>query len=149
MKYNFKNDLKFGQEWEKKAFEALKKFKKNDDLTCTFNDDHRYDFITNENKKYEVKTDRASWVTCNFYIEFWCNFKPSGLSTTEADYYIITNTIDFYLVAVDDLVSYINNTGPPTVGFKSDVGLVKGYIIKIKDFIKIKNVLNIKDVIKI
>jgi hypothetical protein len=143
MKYDFKTDLKFGNDYEIKAFEQLKKYKNNDNLTCIYNNDYKFDFKTNENKTYEIKADKMSLTTGNFFIEYWCNFKPSGICKTKADYYIITDTINYYMVPTSDIVNYINNEGPPTKAFKSDVGLVKGYLIKINEFIKIKNLIKI------
>jgi hypothetical protein len=38
-------------------------------------------------KKVEVKTDRLAHVTGNVAVEFRCNGRRSGISTTEADYW--------------------------------------------------------------
>lgn len=49
-----------------------------------------YDFeLMYKNKviKYEVKCDRLSYKTSNIAIEYECNNKPSGISTTTADYF--------------------------------------------------------------
>jgi hypothetical protein len=40
------------------------------------------------NKKVEVKSDRRTQETRNVYIEYWSRGKPSGISTTQADYYV-------------------------------------------------------------
>lgn len=39
-------------------------------------------------KKIEVKTDRRTIETGNIYIEYWSRGKPSGISTTQSDYYV-------------------------------------------------------------
>lgn len=79
---NFSNDLKMGQKWEKeceKYFDNIQypppgKFSP-------------YDFISND-VKYEVKADRMSFKSGNICIEIECSNKPSGIMTSEADYYI-------------------------------------------------------------
>lgn len=40
------------------------------------------------NKKVEVKSDRRTVETGNVYIEYWSRGKPSGIATTQADYYV-------------------------------------------------------------
>lgn len=49
------------------------------------------------NKKIEVKSDRKTAETGNVYIEYWSRGKSSGISTTQADYYV-------YKVAEDTAV---------------------------------------------
>jgi hypothetical protein len=39
-------------------------------------------------KKIEVKSDRRTIETGNVYIEYWSRGKPSGISTTQSDYYV-------------------------------------------------------------
>ena len=64
--------------------------------TCN---NYKYDFETDDHITFEVKTDKASLITGNFYIEFLGrNEKQSGISITESDFYIITNTIDYYMI---------------------------------------------------
>jgi hypothetical protein len=40
------------------------------------------------NKKVEVKSDRRTGETGNVYIEYWSRGKPSGISTSQADFYV-------------------------------------------------------------
>ena len=79
----FKNDLYLGQKFEKECemyldgqfeYAPNKKFKP-------------YDFKIGDTK-YEVKSDRLAYKTGNICIEYECNNKPSGIITTESDYYI-------------------------------------------------------------
>ena len=65
MKYNndFKYDLKIGQVKEKQLAEIL------------------------TNKTVEVKYDLKALETGNIYVEYQSRGKPSGISTSEADYY--------------------------------------------------------------
>ena len=62
---NFKYDLEFGELWETKLNNIL------------------------ENKKLELKTERDIWVNSgNLAIEISCGGKPSGLRTTQAEYWM-------------------------------------------------------------
>lgn len=40
------------------------------------------------NKKIEVKSDRKTVETGNVYIEYWSRGKPSGISTSQSDFYV-------------------------------------------------------------
>ena len=57
-----------------------------------------YDFVA-DNVKYECKADRMAHKTGNLCIEYQSRGKPSGISTSEADYWI------YMLVAPDGAVS--------------------------------------------
>jgi hypothetical protein len=54
--------------------------------------------------KYEVKGDRLTAKTGNFCLEYECAGQPSGISTTQADFYayfvISGNSHDLYLIPV-------------------------------------------------
>jgi hypothetical protein len=59
-----------------------------------------YDLIitkSGKETKIEVKSDRQAGRTGNMAIEFECNGKPSGISSTEADYYI------YFIIYMDDI----------------------------------------------
>ena len=75
----------------------------NDVNIINYNEDNKYDFLTSDNLKYEVKADEYSSKSGNFFIEFYGYNKPSGITTTEANYYIITDTINYYMIDVDKL----------------------------------------------
>jgi hypothetical protein len=56
------------------------------------------------NKKIEVKSDKQAWKTGNIFVEDSCSGKPSGISTTEAEFWayeLRQNT--FYLVPIERL----------------------------------------------
>ena len=61
--------------------------------------------ITNKSDTFtvEVKSDRYAKRTGCIVIEFECNAKPSGITTTEADYwaYFIDGTQDYFLIPTD------------------------------------------------
>ena len=46
-------------------------------------------YIPELKKGVEVKSDAQYKKTGNFYVEYFCNGKPSGIATTKADIYYI------------------------------------------------------------
>ena len=87
-KENFIPLLELGQHYEKMAVNRIIKFKKYDNPKITFNNDSRYDIKINS-KTYEVKTDIKAVNSGNIFIEYICKNKLSGISITEAKYYLI------------------------------------------------------------
>ena len=103
--------------------------------TCT---NYKYDFKTDDHITFEVKTDKASLITNNYFIEFLGrNKKPSGISITEADYYIITNTIDYYLIKTSKLKKLCANQQVKTLKDKSSSGFILSCALVIKNSIQI------------
>jgi hypothetical protein len=101
--------LKIGQETEKEAVALLQKHLKIDKVE--YNKDRRFDFrltIGKKSKTYEVKTDLMCGRTGNFAIEYECRGKPSGIVTTEADYWIYKLDDGFYQSTVDVLKNLID-----------------------------------------
>ena len=84
----FKNDLKTGKKYENIALELIQK---------TYPKAYIIDGYCKEWDIYipelkigiEVKRDEQYKVTGNFYVEYFCNNKPSGISTTQSEYYFI------------------------------------------------------------
>lgn len=111
----FDIDLKYGQLAEQKIADML------------------------QNKKVEVKTERDLWVkTGNIVIEFESRNKPSGIQTTEADYWfhnlnIGEDTMCTIVFPVDKLRQYIRTNMPSVVkGGDNYTSLL--YKINLKDF---------------
>ena len=133
---NFYNNLKKFHPYEREAaarIERLNKVK-----VINYCNDNKYDFLTNDNIKYEVKTEPASLKTNNFFIEFKGYGKPSGISTTEANYYIISDTINYYLISVYKLKLLVENSRIISTKDKFTFGyLIKKQIIKDNSFILI------------
>ena len=124
MYHQFIENLKKFQPYEVEAAQRIEKL--NNVKVINFNNDNKYDFVTSDNLKYEVKTEPASLKTNNFFIEFLGYNKPSGISTTEADYYIISDTINYYLISVSSLKILLENARIITTKDK----LTYGYLIK-------------------
>jgi hypothetical protein len=53
-------------------------------------------------KKIEVKFDRK-YKSGNVFIEYECNGMPSGIATTESEYYCFVLGHTFHLISTDDL----------------------------------------------
>ena len=103
--------------------------------TCN---DYRYDFKTDDHITFEVKTDRASLITSNYFIEFLGrDEKQSGISITESDYYIITNTIDYYLIKTSKSKKLCANRPVKTLRDKSSSGFILSCLLVIKNSIQI------------
>ena len=97
----FLRQLKKYQKYEILAAEKISIL--NGVIILNYNEDKKYDFITSDYLKYEVKCDEYSLKSGNVFIEFYGYDKPSGITTTEADYYIITDTINFYMIEIAKL----------------------------------------------
>ena len=86
----WKNDLTFGQYYEDLSLQQLTY-----DTFETSQDKGKFkewDFKITHNTqviKYETKADRFTYSTDNICIEYDCNFTPSGITTTTADFWFI------------------------------------------------------------
>jgi len=85
----FRNDLEFGTKYEEIA---LNEYIEYDNYERPPKEKRLfYDFLITKGEtllKYEIKADRMAYKTHNLCIELFNNDKLSGLSSTEADYYI-------------------------------------------------------------
>lgn len=126
---SFYKNLKKFQPYEEEAAKRIEKI--NNVKVLNYCNDNKYDFLTSDNIKYEVKTEPASLKTNNFFIEFEGYGKPSGINTTEANYYIINDTITYYLISVDKLKLLIEHKPIiQTKDTKTSGRLIKTQIIK-------------------
>ena len=112
-----------------------------------FNSDFRYDLEvgqvaeagladTFENKKIEVKRDLKAKETGNIFIEYESRGKPSGLASTQSD---------FYCFVVEDLhimlpTSQLKDIARSYIGTGRDVrggdnNTSKGILLRLKDLI--------------
>jgi hypothetical protein len=73
---------------------------------------HEYDFKTSNNKKYEVKEDKMSAFTGNFFIQTYQDYGtgkiPSSIKVTKSDFYMILSGNKFYVIPTELLVSMID-----------------------------------------
>lgn len=106
-------------------------------------DTYEYDFIMSDNIKYEVKADHASIIYNNYFIEC-CNDKGiSGISTTKADNYIITDGAEnYYIIDVKELKKIIRTIKPPIKKVSKDMLNTRGFIISCVELNKCMQKIN-------
>jgi hypothetical protein len=126
----FREDLRVGQMYEDK-FEKLmvEKFgalveKASTTKACPFD----YAF---ERGIVEVKADRMVSKTGNFFIEFECNKRASGISVTKATYYLLIDVAKDipYLVETKTLIAIANDTNCRIVS-GCENGKNKGFLVE-------------------
>lgn len=78
----FASDLKFG-----KVYETDCALRVGNGVRIIQGKFKPYDMIDDDGVKYEVKSDRRTVDTGNICIEYMCNGKESGITTTTADWY--------------------------------------------------------------
>lgn len=140
----FQKDLKQGKKYEKIALNYLE-YDTVEHIEGNFKE---YDFIiTIQDEKYkiEVKSDRQASSTGNLAIEYECNNKLSGISTSLADFWIYfivyPDRDECYKIPTNELKEIIKNCKSVIGG---DNNLSKMYLInklKLKQYLikKIKN----------
>jgi hypothetical protein len=136
----FNKDLKFGNEFENKFCSIFKltdyEIKKGKFLP--------YDVIDNTTQiKYEVKADRYTYKTGNICIEFECNNKPSGINTSESDYYIYfvvcpNDEYDLYKIPTKSIKRRIKTNLYKKVMYGGDNNASKFYLFDKMHFEKFK-----------
>jgi hypothetical protein len=115
-----------------------------------FNSDFKHDLELGEmaetdfhlmlsEKKIEVKYDRKTKETGNVYIEFESRDKPSGIKTTQADfwtYYIDDDfTITISTKKLKDKMKNLFETNRAKIVSGGDDNTSKGLLIKVQDLV--------------
>jgi hypothetical protein len=121
--YFYETYVKPYQKYEEEAAKRIKT-KFNVEIV-KFNNNNEYDFVDNNDIKYEVKYDGRSNTSNNVFIEFLGYGKPSGINVTQAKYYIITDGNLYLLILTKKLKKLITNC---PIKFTKD-GSTAGYII--------------------
>lgn len=131
MTYNkFKKDLAQGKKYELESlnyldydtYEMKEGYFKEYDLTITKD---------NVDTKIEVKSDRQASFTGNIAIEYECNNKPSGLTSTTADYWLYfvvhKDKDECYKIPTDELKELVKDCRKVRGGddYKSRMYLLK------------------------
>ena len=113
-----------------------------------FNSDFKFDLLVGQvaekelalllGKKIEVKNDQKAHLTGNVFIEYESRGKPSGIATSEAEYYcIVINNSRFIIIPKDELKNicrkYIKTTRNTKGG---DSNTSKGILLPVEDLIK-------------
>ena len=105
-----------------------------------------YDLIFSKDDietKIEVKSDRMAKKTGNIYIEYECNKKLSGISTSKSDiyvYYIINDDKDYnaYIIPTIELKKMIEHKKYLRKVKGGDKWLSRGYLFKLSNLSKYK-----------
>jgi hypothetical protein len=139
---DFISDLKLGNEGEESIIKYLL------DNGCKYvdsNNDNKYDIKMIKKgleTTYEIKTDvkcAPLFDTGNIFIEFESRGKPSGISVTQADWFVtyFKYLKEAWFIKSDKLKKLINENDFQTFKDAGDVGsATHGYLIKRKDFKK-------------
>jgi hypothetical protein len=132
----FRKDLSQGEMGE---VEIGKYLEKERGLTILeYNKDYKYDILTEKDGKqmtFEIKTDRYEYFkkekTFNMFIELTCSGKDSGITKTEADYFIYyyPDFEMFYFIEVNKLRELIQTLNLPLKTQSGDNGKVTGVCI--------------------
>jgi hypothetical protein len=140
--YDFKKDLPVAKETEKEVAQILiNAYSAN---ILKFEHTSEYDIlarIKDTDYKFEVKEDFMSWKTGNVALEFECRGKPSGIQTSEADFYVYkihgTNGIHFYLFRTSALKKMVSEKEYFRVVSGGDKGSNSmNYLFKYETFVK-------------
>jgi len=142
----FKDCLKLGFHYEELAVNYFKSIGYNHILDSNYkNKCSEYDILISKDnieKKIEVKSDRLSSKTGNIFIEYECNSKPSGITTSESDlyiYFIIKNIgYDMYIIPTNGLRELIKDKKYFRVVSGGDKNYSKGYLFKLFQLSKYK-----------
>jgi hypothetical protein len=135
MKDRFISDFKAGKEVEKEICENLKLLHPEArviEATYVENgyEEIGYDiFIPDIPLTVEVKYDRLSSKTKNYFIETGSNNKPSGLSITKADIWVQVDDDYILWLASESLRYLIREFGIPEINFHKIIPPKSGYLI--------------------
>lgn len=107
---NFSSQLAYGIQEEEKFLNRLRQsYPHAVKIQGSFK---QFDFyIPDIETKVELKTDRMSNDTGNFVIETYHYGKPSGITTTTADFWVFYDGISYYWIDPDILKNMILTSG--------------------------------------
>ena len=98
----FNKDVPFGEEAEKEVLNIIKK--KYPSAYKIEGNFKYYDlFIPEKNISVEVKRDKGSNETTNYFIEYKCNGYNSGISSSRADFWAICDEFSLIWINKDKL----------------------------------------------
>mgnify|MGYP003663386822 FL=1 len=99
-----------------------------------------------QNKKIEVKSERGMWMkTGNIAIEYMCSGKPSGIQSTEADYWFHNLCIgdDTYATLVfktDNLRQILNNMKGKRQVYGGDNNAAQMFLVNLQSLFSRDNI---------
>jgi hypothetical protein len=137
---DFKTDLILGNQGESTIINFL------ESKGCTFinsNHDNKYDIKMNRKgveTTYEIKTDvliTPTRDTGNMFVEFQCRAKPSGIATSEAEWFVtyFKNINEAWFIKSEKLRRLINENKFHIIKNGGDIGsATHGYLIRREKF---------------
>ena len=141
--WNERELTKFGNSMEEKARNVIVNTYDVEISKITGGDNYKikqYDFKTSDGIKYEVKGDRLSSKTGNFYIEYMGYEKPSGIATSTANKWMLLYDESFYVVPIRDLRRL---TIQATCKSQTKDGKTLGKLLRVLDVRPYATILNI------
>ena len=137
-KYFLENKAKYDV-YEVIALERVIKYYNDEYSLFHMCNNYKYDFKLSNLKTYEVKADVRSITTRNFYVEYYdtYNDKPSGISTSISNYYVITDTNNYYMISTRKLRKLCKKYNSILNGNKSALGYLVPVDIVITNSISI------------
>jgi len=96
-------------------------------------------FVPETNMKIEVKQDKKSNYSGNFVVETEFNGKPSGISTTEADYWVFYDGSCFIWITPDRLAQVTTPLRQVTFTGRGDDKPKKAYLVKKESIMSFAN----------
>ena len=135
-KDNWKEDIILGEEAEHKLNGIIKKkYPKSYKIKGEFKP---YDiYVPEKDIKIEVKRDIGSKDTPNYFIEYECNYKPSGIQSTKSDFWAIYDERKFHFIKTSKLKVIAAHYGEEWEGTpRGGVSNVKAYLVS-KELVKV------------
>ena len=131
----FKDDLNIGQKYEEIILKRAKR-----DFPLAYIQKGKFKYwdinIPEVNISLEIKYDERNQTSGNIAIECECNDKPSGITTTKADFWVLFDKPDgkdiWFLTEDIRKCIYRNNLHPSTIQGPGDPYEKKVYLIKKK-----------------
>jgi len=153
MFYNFHRDLEISELLQKEIMEEIKKYLSKKgfyaDIVEPNNKDNKFDFIIkyfpkNNNhiirqSSFELKDDFLTKDTGNLFVEYYCNGKPSGISISNADFYVFSvrktdiRKADIFIIKTTKLKELIKQVKPNIVK-GGDNNASKGFLLPYSTF---------------
>jgi len=137
----FESDLKVGKIYEKIVLEKIQKKYPKAYIEKGYCKDWDI-YIPELDIGIEVKCDKKSMHTRNIVIEIEFDNKPSALSTTKAEWWVIYDGIDYNWLTVKNIKKCIKDNKLKTATFigRGDTKQKKAYLIKKNMLYKYKKI---------
>lgn len=131
---DFQKRRKEFQPYEIKASSKIIKHFGEGEVKFNPDDDYKYDFM-HKNITYEIKCDTKK-DSLNFFIAYYdtINNRPSQISKSESNFYIITDTENYYMISTPLLLGMVETGRYRSV--PNSVRSALGYLVPKTDVIK-------------